>query len=80
MTNIGNRDVRTALALMRMALALLDRAGATLTAARLQHAIDTAAVEGLTMPAPPDPEMPADVEEGCLNRQRHDRKGESEGS
>lgn len=80
MSDMGDRNARTALALMRMALALLDRAGATLTAARLQHAIDTAAVEGLTAPAPPDPEMPADVEEGCRDRQRHDRKGEGEGS
>lgn len=35
-----------ALALMRMALALLDRSGRpSLTAARLQHAIDTAVSE-----------------------------------
>lgn len=35
-----SRDV--ALKLMRLALPLLDRAGETLAAARLQHAIDTA--------------------------------------
>ena len=36
------RATRTALDLMRMALALLDRAEDTLSAARLQPAIDTA--------------------------------------
>jgi hypothetical protein len=34
------KPMETAVALMRMALALLDRAGETEAAARLQHAID----------------------------------------
>ena len=38
--NIRLHDV--AVSLMRLALPLLDRAGDTLAAARLQHAIDTA--------------------------------------
>ena len=41
MSEVEHRYTRTALALMRMAMALLDRAGCTLAAARLQHAIDT---------------------------------------
>lgn len=41
MSDVEHHDVRTALALMRLALALLDRAGCTLVAARLQHAFDT---------------------------------------
>lgn len=40
MSNVEHRYTRTALALMRMALTLLDRAGCTLAAAHLQHAID----------------------------------------
>ena len=36
----ATRELRVALALMRLALPLLNRAGETLTAARLQHAID----------------------------------------
>lgn len=39
-----------AISLMRMALALLDRVGEPLAAARLQHAIDTAERRG---PGPP---------------------------
>ena len=35
-------ELTTAVSLMRMALALLDRADAPLAAARLQHAIDIA--------------------------------------
>jgi hypothetical protein len=57
MSDTGDGNVRTALALMRMALALLDRTGVTLTAARLQHAIDTTAAEDLTTPAPHDPDI-----------------------
>lgn len=41
MSDFERRYTRTASALMRMALALLDRAGCTLAAAHLQHAIDT---------------------------------------
>lgn len=41
MNDVEHRHTRTALALMRMAMALLDRAGCTLAAAHLQHAIDT---------------------------------------
>lgn len=46
----GSRDAefRTSLMLMRLALALLDRGGPTLAAARLQHAIDTAEGEQRT--------------------------------
>ena len=52
MSDLEHRYTRTALALMRMALALLDRAGGALAAARLQHAIDTVeAGQDTAMPA-----------------------------
>jgi hypothetical protein len=40
--SVDSKDFATAVALMRLALPLLDRAGASLVAARLQQAIDTA--------------------------------------
>ena len=42
MTDANTRLHDVAVSLMRLALPLLDRAGETLVAARLQHAIDTA--------------------------------------
>lgn len=52
MTEPGSgRDVVVAAALMRMALALLDRAGEGLAGARLQHAIDTLDCRPRTEPA-----------------------------
>ena len=42
MTDANTRLHDVAVSLMRLALPLLDRAGDTLAAARLQHAIDTA--------------------------------------
>lgn len=55
MSDVEHRYTRTALALMRMAMALLDRAGCTLAAAHLQHAIDTveAVPENAAMPLSP---------------------------
>lgn len=52
MSDVERRYTRTALALMRMALAMLDRAGCTLAAAHLHHAIDTveAGQDETTMP------------------------------
>ena len=50
----GDRGLRTAIVLMRMALALLDRGRRPLAAARLQHAIDTALGSA---PGPPAPEQ-----------------------
>lgn len=40
-SEMSDRGKVVALSLMRMAYALLDRAGEPLAAARLQHAIDT---------------------------------------
>ena len=48
--DVRQRELDVAVSLMRMALALLDRVGDTLTAARLQHAIDTAERRGLGPP------------------------------
>ncbi|VVS96976.1 hypothetical protein SPHINGO391_120022 [Sphingomonas aurantiaca] len=45
MSDVEDRYGKTALALMRMSMALLDRAGHTLAAAHLQHAIDTVEVD-----------------------------------
>ncbi len=50
-----------AVGLMRMALALLDREGETMGAARLQHAIDTTLKE---QPLAPGEEI--DPEQACL--------------
>lgn len=43
-------ELKAAISLMRMALALLDKAGASTAAARLQHAIDTATGEPAIRP------------------------------
>lgn len=51
-------DSATAVSLMRMALALLDRAGDLQGAARLQHAIDT------VLRTPPGPPTPEQIDEG----------------
>ena len=60
--DVEHHYTRTALALMRMALALLDRAGLFLAAARLQHAIDTLASDpgGAAKQRHPDPSTGAE--------------------
>lgn len=53
MSDVEHGSTTTALALMRMAKALLDRAGCTLAAAHLQHAMDTVeAVQHVTAMPP----------------------------
>lgn len=70
MSDVEHHSVSTALALMRMALALLDRAGRTLVAARLQHAIDTVGMDAGAAAMPRRPDAPSGAEH---DRQKHQR-------
>lgn len=45
-----SRELKTAVSLMRMALALLDKGGESVAAARLQHAISSATREPAIRP------------------------------
>jgi hypothetical protein len=67
MSDLELGSTKTALALMGMALSLLERAGCTLAAARLQHAIDTLEDDRNKAVMPSHPASPNDAEPG-----RHD--------
>ena len=71
---------RTALALMRMALALLDRAGCLLAAARLQHAIDTVASDPGGAPTQRHPDASTGAGSDRHKHQRVTGNGEGTGS
>lgn len=74
--DVEHHDVRTALALMRTALELLDRAGCTLVAARLQHAIDTVKNDPGATAMPRHADAPRGAEHDWHKHQRSTDNGE----
>lgn len=80
MSDVEHRYVRTALALMRMAMALLDRAGCTLAGAHLQHAIDTVEAGQDETAMPPHPVASTGAESDHPANQRGAGIGEGIGS
>ncbi len=80
MSDLEHRYTRTALTLMRMAMALLDRAGGALAAARLQHAIDTVEAGQDETAMPPHPIASSAVGFDHHDHQRGVGIGEGTGS
>ena len=76
MSDVEHHDVRTALALMLLALALLDRAGCTLVAARLQHAFDMVWNDPGAAAMPRHPDAPSGAEHDRHKHQRPTDNGE----